>query len=264
VQFLWYLPVTPVIQEAGKGKIAVVLHRPRVSENIGSVARAMLNMGIDELLVVEPDNFDMEKAAKTATHSAREILEKIQIHGSLRNALAPFHYVVGTTARLGGQRVVESPRNMAAKVAAICRENRVALVFGPEDRGLSNEDLSLCHALINIPTAGFSSLNLAQAVMVVCYELFTAESRVEKQHIPRLATLNELEIMYDDLSKVLFEIGYVNPENPDFWLNHIRHFLSRMKLEAKEASMVKGVIRHIFQYGKEKYNRGVCAGKKKS
>ena len=106
----------------------------------------MMNMGFERLVVVAPENFDMEKASKTATHSAQEILDRMNIHESLGKALSPFEYVVGTTARLGGQRRVESPRTLAARVAGLSFNNQVALVFGQEDRGLSNGEISLCHA----------------------------------------------------------------------------------------------------------------------
>ncbi|WP_041273094.1 RNA methyltransferase [Desulforapulum autotrophicum] len=243
-------------------RVTVVLNRPRVSENIGSAARAMMNMGLDQLVVVAPDDFDRTRAEKTATHSAASILDRMEICSTLSQALAPFEYVVGTTARLGGQRLVESPRTVALRVATLCENNRVALLFGPEDRGLTNGEICFCHALINIPTLGFSSLNLAQAVVIVCYELLVAVEHQQglplekKQVVPRLATVSELEIMYQRLSLVLAEIGYVNPENPDFWLNRVRQFLSRIKIQAGETGIVKGVIDRIVAYGESRYQRG--------
>ncbi len=244
-------------------RVAVVLNRPRVSENIGSAARAMMNMGLENLVVVAPEDFDSNRAAKTATHSAAAILDRMAVCTTLEQALARFEYVVGTTARLGGQRLVESPRAVAERVAALCENNHVALLFGPEDRGLTNPEISLCHALINIPTLGFSSLNLAQAVVIVCYELLVAVEhhqggfREEKQVVPRLATVSELEVMYGRLALVLAEIGYVNPENPDFWLNRVRQFFSRIKIQAGETSIVKGVIDRIIAYGQSRYQRGL-------
>ncbi|WP_080800088.1 RNA methyltransferase [Desulfamplus magnetovallimortis] len=260
--------------------ITVVLHQPGYPENIGSAARAMCNMGIGKLIVVEPRNYNHEAAAKLATHSAKQILEQMEIYESLKDALAPFHYIVGTTARLGGQRVVESPREVAERVAHLSLNNSIAMLFGREDRGLSNEELKLCHTLVNIPTSGFSSLNLAQAVMVVCYELFIAKSTIsvneeplhpllqaenskhtgnstqegkeQKRHSPRLAQRRELDIMYDELENVLSEISYINPENPDFWMNHLRNFLGRISLQAKEVSIIRGIIRQVLKYGEQK------------
>ena len=91
---------------ATRGRIAVVLQRPRVPENIGAAARAAMNMGVTELIVVTPEDYDLNRIRKMATHTAREIVEGIQVHEDLKSALAPFSYVFGTTARLGGQRAV--------------------------------------------------------------------------------------------------------------------------------------------------------------
>jgi len=231
--------------------IAVVLHQPKHSENIGSAARAMMNMGIRQLIVVEPEDFDPETAAKLATHTAKPVLDQMQLCHCLSDALSKFHYVVGTTARLGGQRVVESPRRVAEKLVTISHENRIALLFGREDKGLSNREIRLCDTLVNIPTAEFSSLNLAQAVMVICHEIFSAGEDSSTQYLPRLAGRNELEMLYGELQQMLAEISYINPENPDYWMNHLRLFLSRIHLQAKEVSIVRGVIRQFFRYQKK-------------
>lgn len=178
--------------------IAIVLLAPRVSENIGAAARAMCNMGIKQLLVVAPKDLVMEKVERMATHAAMEVVRDMALFDTLPEALAGFGWVVGTTARLGGDRqVLPSPGRLAQSLIPISHENQVALLFGPEDRGLTNEDLRLCHELVNIPTADFSSLNLAQAVMVMCYELFKASREETKSHAPRLATRHELDGMYE-------------------------------------------------------------------
>ena len=157
--------------------IAIVLSQPHFPENIGAAARAICNMGLKRLIVVSPENFDLAKVRRMATHAAQEVVEQMAVMDTLDESLADFGYVVGTTARLGGQRqVLRSPARLAEKLAPISQQNQVAILFGPEDRGLTNADLRLCHGLVNIPTAEFSSLNLAQAVMVVCYELFQYHS----------------------------------------------------------------------------------------
>ena len=235
--------------------VTIVLQRPRFPENIGSAARAMRNMGIGQLIVVEPENYDLSRVLKMATHGAADIIDHARILQNLREALSPFHIVIGTTARLGGEReVVYSPAHMAEKLISISQQNRVAIVFGPEDRGLSNEDLRLCHYLVNIPTADFSSLNLAQAVMVMCYEIFTAGESLSNISIPRLATRHELDGMYDQLRDILVHINYIHPENPDYWMNKIRHFLTRLQLRAGEVSIIRGICRQIAWYGNK--NRG--------
>lgn len=237
--------------------ISIVLHQPRYSENIGAVARAMRNMGICHLLVVDPPNFDLYKALKLATHFASDIIEKCRFCPDLKEALSPFNYVVGATARLGGQRqVIHSPSRLAQKLIPISIENSVAIVFGPEDRGLSNEDIRYCHELVNIPTSEFSSLNLAQAVMILCYEIFVAGSEADPEFTPRLANRNELDGMYDQLKDVLMRISYINAENPDYWMNNFRYFFSRLQLRAKEVKLIRGLCRQVDWYGEKCFEDG--------
>lgn len=234
--------------------IAIILHQPRYSENIGAAARAVRNMGIGRLVVVDPQNYDIDRVLKLATHVASDIVAKIEIYENLKEALSCYSYVVGTTARLGGQRqVVNTPSKLAENLVAISRENSVAILFGPEDRGLKNEDIRYCHALVSIPTAEFSSLNLAQSVMIMCYEVFIANLQKKAQFTPRFATVHELEGMYDQLKDILVRINYINPENPDYWLDKLRRFFNRMQLRAKEVSIIRGICRQIDWYGRKRF-----------
>lgn len=237
--------------------ITIVLHQPRHPENIGSVARAMCNMGFSRLVVIDPPDYDLNKIQKLATHAASDIVDKIIIYADLKNALSRFNYVVGATARLGGQRqVVNTPSKLAQKLVPISIENRIAILFGPEDRGLSNDDIRYCHGLVNIPTSEFSSLNLAQAVMIICYEIFLAGLEKNTEFTPRLASRHELDGMYDQLKDILVRISYINPENPDYWINKLRRFFSRIQLRAKEVSIIRGICRQIDWYGKKCYGDG--------
>jgi tRNA/rRNA methyltransferase len=237
--------------------ITIVLHRPRYAENIGAAARAMCNMGINHLIVVNPKDYDLYKVLKLATHAASNVIENSKICADLKDALAPFSYVVGTTARLGGQRrSIRTPSALAQTLIPISVNNQIAILFGPEDRGLSNEDIRLCHELVNIPTAEFSSVNVAQAVMVVCYEIFSAQREADKTFIPRLANRHELDGMYEQLKETLVKISYINAENPDYWMNKLRHFFTRMKLQAKEVSIIRGICRQIDWYGKKRFDEG--------
>jgi len=238
--------------------VCIILSRPRYPENIGAAARAMRNMGFEQLIVVDPQNYDMSRVLKMATHGAVEVVEQIKVYEDLRTALEPLSYIVGTTARLGGQRqLVGSAARLAQKLAPISAENQVGLLFGPEDRGLTNEDIRLCHELVNIPTAGFSSLNLAQAVMVVCYELRRYNQPGGKTFVPRLANRHELDGMYAQLKDILVRISYIQPDNPDYFMNNLRHFGTRLKLRAKEVSIIRGICRQIDWYGKECYRNGL-------
>ncbi|OGP50876.1 MAG: hypothetical protein A2Y79_14365 [Deltaproteobacteria bacterium RBG_13_43_22] len=155
--------------------ITLVLHQPRFAENIGASARAAWNMGLSHLIVVNPEDTDWERMTKLSTHMARGLLEKMKTFSSLAEALAPFQYIVGTTARLGGQRKeIIGPSQAARKIQSLDRQNRIAVLFGPENRGLSNEELRFCHCTVHIPTVSASSLNLAQAVLILSYEIFLA------------------------------------------------------------------------------------------
>jgi tRNA/rRNA methyltransferase len=242
--------------------IAVVLVGTRYPENIGAAARAMRNMGIKKLVLVDPQNPDPARIGKMATHAAMEVVHRMTVCNTLKEALNEYNYVVGTTARLGGQRkVVSSPSKLAQRLISISRQNQIAVLFGPEDRGLTNEDIRFCDVLVNIPTAEFSSLNLAQAVMVMCYELFCFSRDKPPEFAPRLANRHELEDMYEQLKEVMMRISFINPANPDYFMNNLRHFGSRIQLRAKEVSIIRGICRQINWYGRKRYQDGLEKGK---
>ena len=233
--------------------VGIVLVQPQIPENIGAVARAMNNMGLDRLVVVDPKNLDPERMNKTATGSSTKVLEGMEIYKNLREALAPFQYLIGTTARIGASRpALAQPRSLARKLIPISRDNLVAILFGPEDRGLSNDQLRFCHTIATVPTASFSSLNLAQAVMIVSYELFLANDRTPQDTpLPRLANSFELEGMYDHLRAMLSKIGFLDPQNPEHWLLNIRRFLARVPLRAREVRIIRGICRQMDWYASQ-------------
>jgi tRNA/rRNA methyltransferase len=237
--------------------IAIVLVQPNISENIGAAARAMCNMGLRRLILVDPPRCDLTRVCKMATQAALDVVEEMEVFAELAEALRDFTYVVGTTARLGGQRqVIRTPGRLAEMLVPIAADNPVAIIFGPEDRGLTNEDLRFCHAVATIPTAQFSSLNLAQAVMVVCYELFRCSLEAPQEFAPRLANRFELDAMYAQLKDVLMRICFINPANPDYFMNNLRHFGTRMQLRAKEVQIIRGICRQIDWYGKHCFEKG--------
>ena len=237
--------------------ITIILHQPRYPENIGAAARAACNMGIGHLKLVQPKNYDVTKVMRLATHAASHLIEKIEIYNNLYDAVSEFNYIVGTTARLGGERhVVTSPSGISEKLISISEKNRVAIIFGPEDRGLSNEDIQFCHILVNISTVDFSSINLGQAVMIICYEICKARTDKTEKHICRLAGRHELEGMYDQLKDILVRINYINPENPNYWMIKLRDFFNRVQLRAKEVSVIRGICRQIDWYGNKRFQDG--------
>ena len=137
---------------------------------------------------------------------------------------------------------------MAAELVPICANNRAALLFGPEDRGLTNAQLRYCQALVTIPTTGFSSLNLAQAVMILCYELMLAGNQSPEQFVPRWATRRELDGMYEHLKETFLKINFINHDNPDYWMQNIRRFFSRVGLRARDVKIIRGICRQIDWY----------------
>jgi len=237
-------------------KVAVVLFRPRLAENVGAVARAACNMGLKRLMAVQPQDLDFERMAMMATGPAVELLNRLEVHDDLGEALAPFQYVVGATARLGGVRNdYLTPREMAINLVELSVHNDIALLFGPENFGLTNEELPFCHALVTIPTADCSSLNLAQAVMVLAYELFTAVS--DKPHfVPRLANTRELESMYAMLQETLLKINFISQQNPEHWMFNVRRLFYRHGLRAREAQVIKGICRQIDWYVGKRLEEG--------
>ncbi len=244
-----------------RDNITIVLQRPRYPENIGSAARAMCNMGFSRLIVVDPVIWDESRIRRLATHTTDPIVNNIQRFKTLGEALLPFAHVVGTTARLGGQRsVIKSPEVLSQKLISLSKNNPVAIVFGPEDRGLTNDDLKRCHQLVNIPTVDFTSLNLAQAVMVVCYCLSTTGLSSPTPFKPRLAKRIEQDQMFDELTATLIRIGYMNPENPAYWMIRIRHFFTRLSLRAGETSIIRGICRQISRYGDKRFADGLKNG----
>jgi tRNA/rRNA methyltransferase len=237
------------------GNITIILNNPKYPGNIGSTARCMKNWGIEKLFVVKSRHPDREAMQQMATHFAADIIDNIRYYDTLREAVADFHYIVGTTARMGSksarQPVIE-PREMASQLVDISKHNEIALIFGSEDRGLTNDELKYCHVLVNIPTSDrLTSINLSHAVMICCYEIFMNKRETGKRFTPRLATSSELEAMYDHLKTTFITIDFINLDNPDYWMMYIRRFLSRIKLYSKEVQIIRGICRHIERYAEK-------------
>lgn len=240
-------------------RVAVVLFRPQLPENIGAAARAACNMGLKRLVLVQPDSLHEERMRMMATPAAVHLLDNLQVYDDLASALASFSYVVGTTARKGGlRRELLDPRDLALRLVELSKNNDIALLFGPENWGLTNKELPFCHALVTIPTADCASLNLAQAVLVLAYELWLVR-HPQPRYEPRLANIRELESMYDMLRETLVKIDFISHQNPDYWMMNVRRLFNRHGLRAREAQVVKGICRQIDWYVKRRLseeNRG--------
>jgi len=236
--------------------LAVVLCRPKISENVGAAARACANMGCPNLVLVDPARFDPDRAAALATGKGAEVLAAARLVPSLPEALAGFEKTYGATARLGGWRKAPvAPGKAAPRIVSQLGEGlRVALVFGPEQAGLTNEETRLLGTLLTIPTApGASSLNLAQAVLLVLYECLLASAnpapRAAKPSKPEaaggLVSHAEQEILFAALKEALLAIDFLKDDNPDYWMLPVRGFFYRRDLTRSERNMLLGICRQI-------------------
>ncbi|MBI3016095.1 MAG: RNA methyltransferase [Candidatus Tectomicrobia bacterium] len=243
--------------------ITIVLVRPQGSANVGAVARAMANTGFRRLVLVDPCDYLCDEALKMALR-ARPLLERARVAEDLREALAGAGFVVGTSCRLGQARGPAAfPRELAPRILEFTGRAEVAIVFGPEDRGLTNEELSLCHELLTVPThPEFPSLNLAQAVMLVCYEIYVCghtqdagtHSRVPilmgaEPSVPdrTLAASRDLEELYAQMESTLNRIRFLNPQNPGHMMTALRRIFGRALLDEREVRILRGIF-HQFDW----------------
>ncbi len=248
--------------------LAVVLFRPKFSENVGSTARAMANMGAKRLIIVSPLNYDEGRARALATPKGISILEQAEFVDELAPALTDFQLVFGTTARTGGWRKgVITPEAAAPNVIETLTEGgAVALVFGPEDQGLTNDETCICSQLLTIPTTEeASSLNLAQAVLVVLYECAkSARNRPFRPAGPpssRLATHGERDTLFHTVRDTLLAIDFLHAENPEYWMLPFRRFVERVHLKRNEFNLLMGICRQA-QWIAQKAGRDAASGGK--
>ena len=241
----------PITTLPGSG---IILVGPKYPENIGASARIACNFGIEQLIVVAEQQPDQERMLKMATHKAAHLIHNLQVFDNSRVAAEPYNFIVGTTARQGKHRVLEqTPSEVMAELAPLASGNRVALMFGPENSGLTNEDLDLCQFTSTIPTADFSSLNLAQAVAIHCYELYMALHKVtSKVNESDFANSYDLEGMYEHIEQVLTTTTFIRHNNKTYWMRNIRQFLSRIRIKKKEASLIRGACRKFLWYSEQR------------
>jgi len=240
--------------------LTIVLIRPKIPENIGAAARIAFNMGINQLIVVRDNLPEYEAMAKMATHKAAHLIDNLTIFPSVAEALADFSIVVGTTARRGRQRSVEkTPRELVETLLPSLANNQVAILFGPEDTGLTNDDLKFCQLASAIPTADFSSLNLAQAVAIHCYEFYYGIVHAQKDMavVPQLATSYELESMYTNIEESLYSFDFLNEVSHNYWMTNIRRFFSRTSLTSKNANVVRTVCKKFLLHQRELKNKNL-------
>lgn len=228
--------------------LCVVLVAPSGALNIGSVARAMANFGVSDLRLVTPQTDHLQDDARKMAVKATPILEQATVHDDLADALRDCHFALGTTRRFGKYREnLLHPDEAAQTLLPLLGKGRVALVFGREDRGLKTEELDLCQRLITIPTSdALPSMNLAQSVAVCLYEVAKVHGTGNATGAGRkLATVTQLEELFDHMRRSFREIGYLDPQNPEHILRAIRRFLGRAALDPREVRILRGMLSQI-------------------
>jgi tRNA/rRNA methyltransferase len=257
------------------GKIRIVLHRPQSADNLGAAARVMKNFGLSRLVVVAPaawsgvprrtpaSGVDPGGAAATAgadvlararrmARKASDLLERIEVHGDLRGALGEATWTCGTTSRAVEGRAWLDPRALGAELVRRSAAGEVAVVFGEERRGLSDAELELCQAVCTIPTSpAYDSMNLAQAVAVVAYEIAAAGAALRDAAQPsgrgdgepaRHATV---EALWERARAVLGATGFLNPQNPEHILADFRRLLARADPSQREVELLVAALRAL-------------------
>lgn len=240
--------------------IRIVLINTSHPGNIGSAARAMKTMGFYSLYLVEPKLFPHDKAREMASYAV-DVLEQAKVVGSLDEAIRDCSFVIGTSARM---RTIPwpllSPREVAGRAMIEAKSYPVALLFGREQTGLTNEELNRCHFHVHIPTnPDYSSLNIAAAVQVLTYELRTAglmqaadpkvESALTSQGPEsedywdyRLATAEEMEGFYGHLQETLVGINFLNPDAPRKLMTRLRRLFNRARPDQMEVNILRGLL----------------------
>lgn len=226
--------------------VRVVLVSPVYGGNVGSVCRAMMNMGLSDLVIAAPhEEFNDFDAIKWA-YAAREVWENHRRFPTLKEAVADCGLVAGTTAREGLYRKhSRTPREWASTIVEAAHQGKVALVFGTETSGLSNDDLAYCTHLIRIPSSeAYSSLNLSHAVMVCAYELYVTaqEFQLEGEGVP-LAPMALRERMIDRWREALLEIGFMEEQKADHMMMGVRRIFARGCLTEIDANILMGIAR---------------------
>lgn len=231
--------------------IRIVLVNTTTPGNIGGVARAMKNMGLSRLYLVEPAEFPHPEAEWRAA-SAADVLRSAVVTSTVDEAIADCQFVVGTSAR--GRRIpwpLLDARQCAARMARASTREQVAVLFGREDRGLTNDELQLCNLHLNIPTSdAYSSLNLAMAVQVVCYELRMLYSEDQgllpvsddQEWDAPFTSRENMERFFEHLEQTLVDIEFLNPAAPRQLMARLRRLYSRVRLDEMELNILRGIL----------------------
>ena len=233
-----------------QANIKIVLVNTAHPGNIGGAARAMKNMGLGQLCLVQPREYPAPRAVWRAA-GAREVLQHATVVDSVDEAIADCSLVIGTSAR--ERRIpwpLINPRQCGERVWAEAESHKVALLFGREDRGLTNDELQKCHYHVHIPSnPQYSSLNLATAVQVLAYEIRMASLADKEGELPDLSewdqplvTAEDLENFHSHLAETMAELDFYDPQNPKQLLTRMRRLFNRLRMDQMEVSILRGLL----------------------
>src|SRR5881394_37830 len=243
--------------------ITVVLHEPQDLVNIAHVVRGMKNFGVRDLRLVNPREYEAYRVEGIA-HQTQDVLARVHVLPSLEQALADCVHIVGFTARgRTAKRNVQRPREAAAEVSGLADAGPVALLFGREDKGLSNEALDRCHRVVTIPSdPAYASLNLAHAVVVMLYELALARgAEALPFKTPRRtsepADAAEIERLFADIAGALQTIEFFKTRNADAVMRTLREVAHRTPLDAREVKLLRAMAIEVTKYGERLARSGI-------
>lgn len=235
----------------------IVLVEPRSAGNVGAVARAMKNMGLKRLKLVRSTILDAD--CERMAVGAIDLVQNAIHCDTLDAALQEEKVAIGTTSTRGrtAQRQIYSPRSIVPLIWDLARTQRVAILFGPERRGLSLDQLAKCQYLLTIPAnPDFPTLNLAQSVLVLSYELFNFQGEIDRRPSPKLASHGERERMFGHIQEVLLKIGFLDSHNPDHIMRSIRRFLGKADLSPRDIRILRGIMSQVEWYSSSDRGRG--------
>ncbi|MEW5692540.1 MAG: RNA methyltransferase [Candidatus Hydrogenedentota bacterium] len=239
-----------------KNNLRIIVVNPIYPGNVGSIARLMKNFGITELYAVNPCNI-LDIEAKRMAMNGYDILLNATICDEIDEAIKDLHILFATSARTGRKRISKfTPQSAAKRIIEIIPNLKVGVIFGQEDKGLDNSIIAKSQNLITIPTASFHSINLSQSVAIILYEIFAQineEPKAQETIKPELAKREALELMFNHIESVLFEIGFLDPENPQRMMLALRDIFERAQLKERDIRVIRGIfhrVHHFKTYGK--------------
>ena len=244
------LPGITMFQEGCSNNIRIVLINTSHPGNIGGVARAMKNMALDQLYLVQPREFPASRAVWRAA-GATDVLKRAKIFDCVDDAVRDCGLVIGTSAR--GRRIpwpIIDPRDCGAITWKESSVHPVALLFGREDRGLTNDELRKCHYHVHIPSnQEYSSLNLSCAVQVIVYEIYLASLEKNDLNFSKqiewdqpIAKVGDVERFHTHLEETMREVGFYDPNNPKQLTTRMRRLFSRVRMDEMEVSILRGLL----------------------